>query len=57
MRLKKKKNTKGKFIGFRVNESEYNRIKIKAGLYTEGNISEWVLYAALRYKPVKEEME
>ena len=44
-------------LAFRVNDKEYNIIKIKSGLYTEGNISEWILYSSLNYQPSKEEVE
>jgi len=57
MRLKKRKNNKLKTITFRVTEKEYNKIKLKAGLYTDRNISEWVGSAALNYRPDKSDIE
>ena len=57
MRLKKKKKAKENFIGLRTSEKEHNNIKMKANLYTDGNVSEWLVYAGLNYKPKKEEME
>ena len=49
-RLKSIKKQKTKVIGIRCTEREYNELKIKANVYTEGNISEYVLYCALCYK-------
>lgn len=57
MRLKKKKKTKHHFIGLRASDEEHNEIKIKANLYTDGNISEWMLYAARNYQPKRDELE
>jgi len=57
MRIKKKNTTKDKFLGLRISEKEQNAIKIKANLYTEGNVSEWILYASTNYRPKKEELE
>jgi len=57
MRLKKQNKYKEKTVAFRVTDRDLNKIKIKAGLYTDGNISEWVTYAALKYRPMKDEIE
>lgn len=57
MRIKKKKTIKCNFIGLRVSDKELNDLKLKANLYTEGNLSEWLLYSGLNYSPKKEELE
>lgn len=57
MRIKKKKTTKCNFIGFRVSDKELNDLKLKSNLYTEGNLSEWLLYSGLNYSPKKDELE
>lgn len=57
MRLKKNKIYKGKVIAFRVTEKEFNLIKIRANLYTDGNVSEWITQAGLKFKPKKSDIE
>ena len=57
MRLKKRKNNKVKTIASRVTETEFNKIKLKAGLYAEGNVSDWLAIAALKYKPEKKDLD
>ena len=57
MRLRKRFHAREKSITIRVTEKEYNQIKIKAGLYTDGNLSEWIACAALSYRPPKAMME
>lgn len=57
MRLKKRKSNKTKTIAFRVTQKEFNKIKLRAGLYAEGILSEWVAIAALKYRPAKEDIE
>ena len=56
-RLKKKKVYKTRFIGVRCNDEQYNEIKLKANLYTEGNVSEYVLHAALNYEVSRDDLE
>ena len=56
-RLKRDKIYKTHFIGVRLTEEQYNEIQIKANLYTEGNKSEFVLYAALNFEPNYEDLE
>ena len=48
-RIKVKKIYKDQFVGFRCTELERNEIQLRANLYTEGNISEYILYSALNY--------
>lgn len=57
MRIKKKNKTKTKFIGARASDREENEIKLKANIYTEGNISEWIIYAACNHIPRSEDLE
>ena len=57
MRLKKNKIYKGKVIAFRVTEKEFNLIKIRANLYTDGNVSEWITQAGLKFKPKRADIE
>ena len=53
----KEKNTKSKRIALRVTPEEREKIQKLADKYTEGKISEYVLYAALHFKPKKKEDE
>jgi len=57
VRLKKKNNNKEKIISVRFSQREFNRLKIKAGLYTEGNISEWLVFSGINHKPHKNDLE
>ena len=51
MITKKKKKTK--FIGVRLTDDEFNKLKIKSGLYCDGNISDWVAFAITNFQPSK----
>lgn len=57
MRLKKLKKTKNKLIQYRCTDDDYNAVLRKAQLYTEGNIAEWALYAAINFVPSKDDLE
>ena len=57
MRLKKKKDNKSKAINVRCTEDEFNTIMRKALLYTEGNLSEFIVFAATEFVPSKEDFE
>lgn len=58
MRLKGiKKENKTSSIGLRTSEEVKNMLQTKANLYTDGNLSEWIIYAALNYVPSKKELE
>lgn len=57
MKLKKRKENRIKTIAFRVTEREYNKIRLKAGIYSEGKISDWVASSALNYRPTKGELD
>ena len=57
MRLKKGDNNKINRTTFRSTQIESNKIKQKANIYTDGNISEYILFAALNFVPSKEDFE
>ena len=57
MRLKKAKKNKTESVGVRCKESEFNLLQRKANIYTDGNLSEYVLFAALNFVPSKEDFE
>lgn len=57
MRLKKRKENRKERVTARVTSREFNEIKLKAGLYCEGNISEWIATAALKYKPNRNDVD
>ena len=57
MRLKKVKNNKSETVSFRISMSKLNKLKMKAQLYTDGNLSEWIIFAATTRKPTKEDFE
>ena len=56
-RLKRDKIYKTEFIGIRCTQEQHNEIKIKANIYTDGNISEYVLYTALNFEVNYEDLE
>jgi len=45
------KITRDDYIGLRVTTEEKNMIKLKAVLYTDGNVTAWLVYCALNHKP------
>jgi len=47
----KKTNGKMEFVGLRLKTEEKNYIKMKANLYTGGNITAWMVYCAMNYRP------
>ena len=58
MRLKRKKAIKKtEFLICRCKKTEKNKIKRKANLYCEGNVSEWLIHASINYLPNKEDLE
>ena len=57
VRLKKVKKQKTRHIGIRTTDKEYNEIKKRALLYTEGNVSEFMLYAAKNYEIKEKDLE
>lgn len=61
MKLKptKKQNphTRAIVVPFKVNAEEMRELLARANAYTQGNVSEWVRYAALKHKPAKEDLD
>lgn len=57
MRLKKRNDNKCKMMTLRITQGEFNKMKIKANLYTNGNVSEWMATAALKYRPEKKDVD
>ena len=57
MRLKKNKSNKTSRPSFRCTEAEENKIQQKANIYTDGNLSEYVVFAALNFVPSKDDFE
>ena len=57
MRLKKQNKNKSERTTFRSTEKELHKIQQKANIYTEGNVSEYILFAALNFVPSKEDFE
>jgi hypothetical protein len=51
MKIKKNKDNKTMVKSFRVNQFELNRMQLKANIYCEGNLSQWIIYSSLNYKP------
>jgi hypothetical protein len=49
----KVKDNKTKMVSFRVNQTDYNKMKLKAGLYANGNLSKWIIYTAMNHKTNK----
>jgi len=57
MKIKKRRALRDNVVAARVTQKEFNKMKLSANLYTEGNVSEWMIYAALEYKPKKADLE
>lgn len=56
-RLKTKKICKTEFIGFKCSKADREEIRLKSFVYTEGNMSEFILYAAKNFEPSYEDLE
>lgn len=56
-RLKRNKDYKTEFIGVRLNKEQRNELQLKANLYTNGNLSEFVLYSSLNFEPQYADLE
>lgn len=50
------KKKKPKMINIRVSEDELKAIHEQAEKYTSGNITAWIKYTALNYRPKKSEL-
>ena len=57
MRLKTKKTTKETYVKFRIEQKVKNKLQQKANIYTDGNLSEFMIYAGLNFIPSKEDFE
>jgi len=57
MRLKKAKKNKMYCVAARCTDEDSKRIQTKANIYTEGNISEYLIYSALNFVPDKDDLE
>jgi len=57
MRLKKAKQEKNSTVATRCTIPEHNKIQQKANIYCDGNVSEYLLYAALNFVPGREDFE
>jgi hypothetical protein len=45
-----------KVCNFKISDDDKNLIKKNAEQYAEGNISEWIRFAAINYKPRKKDL-
>jgi len=57
MRFKERKKYSTDHIRIRCTEEDKRLIQLKANLYTEGNLSEYMLHAALKYKAVRSDFK
>lgn len=57
MKLKKEKKNKTARVNFRCTEADLNSIQLKANLYTEGKLSEYIVYASKNFVASKEDFE
>jgi len=57
LRLKKVKRESRHNMTFRISEKEYNAVLRKAAVHTDGNVSEWVRYAAQNFTPRRSDLE
>lgn len=56
MRLKRKKEYRTEHLRVRCKEEIKNELQRKANIYTEGNLSEYILFAALNFVPKKSDL-
>lgn len=57
IRFIERKKYSTEHIRIRCTEQDKKLIKLKASLYCDGNLSEYMLYTALNYQPVTEDFE
>ena len=59
MALKQFEKSEGKKIvkTYRATKGQLKRLQELANQYTNGNVTAWLLYCALNYKPKKKELE
>jgi len=56
-RLKNNKTYRTSYVGIRCTEVEKNRLQLKANIYSEGNLSAYMLYAALNYSVKRSDLQ
>ena len=56
-KLKIKKESSKVLVNFRVTKDELEEIKSLAKKYAGGNMTAWLKYTAINYKPKKSEVE
>ena len=56
-KLKIKKDSNKVLVNFRVTKGELEEIKALAKKYAGGNLTAWLKYTAINYKPKKSEVE
>lgn len=52
-----KSDSKRRLINLKANREERNAIKANAKKFARGNVSEWVRYAAINFKPRSEDLK
>ena len=56
-KIKNKKESEKTNVNFRVTKDELDKIKKLAKKYAGGNLTAWLKYTAINYKPKKSEIE
>lgn len=56
MKIKKSKKEKPALINIKISKEDLVRLKIKANLYTDGNLSHWLRYAGMNHLPSKKDL-
>jgi len=56
-RLKKNKVYRTEYIAFRCTPEQKNKLRLKAVVFTESNLSEYILHAALNYNIEEKDLE
>jgi hypothetical protein len=51
-----KVENKSKTIGIRLSAAEYSILKDKAATFANGQVSEWIRYAALNFEPSDDDL-
>lgn len=54
--IAKSKESIRRLVNFKANNEELEAIKKNADLYADGNLSEWVRYASINFKPSKKDL-
>ena len=56
-RIKKNRIYRTEYVAFRCTPEEKKLLKLKSNIFTEGNMSEYILYAALNYNVKYNDLE